>query len=134
MAGTRVSAPLRSSRLRRGRNGDTCQNNWHTGVSNLPRKTAEDGRKNRGVASSGPLLGLDPLQPADRAVDEPRCSPSFLFPGKNGEEFVLMDRVAAGTVERMKAGNIYAIVYKSLDLWNTFDRIMLTRALLRKIR
>lgn len=78
MAGTRVSAPLLSSRLREGRNGDTCQNNWHTGVSNLPKKTAEDGRKNRGVASSGPLLGLDPLQPADR---DGCCSPSFLFPG-----------------------------------------------------
>lgn len=82
MAGTRASAPLRPSRLRGGRNGDTCQNNWHTGVSNLPKKTAEDGRKNRGVASSGPLLGLDPLQPADRRVAvDGCCSPSFLFPG-----------------------------------------------------
>jgi len=26
-----------SARLERPHNGDTCQNNWHTGVSNLPR-------------------------------------------------------------------------------------------------
>jgi len=28
---------LRLPRLERPYNGDTCQNNWHTGVSNLPR-------------------------------------------------------------------------------------------------
>lgn len=81
MAGTRASAPLRPSRLRGGRNGDTCQNNWHTGVSNLPKKTAEDGRKNRGVASSGPLLGLDPLQPADRRVATAVAVQAFCFLG-----------------------------------------------------
>ena len=41
----RVSVPLSSFALRRrrGRNEDTCQNNWHTGVSNLTEENdAED--------------------------------------------------------------------------------------------
>lgn len=46
------------------------------------------------------------------------CSPSFLFPGmeKNSCWWIVLWLVREG----MKAGNIYAIVYESLDLWNTF--------------
>lgn len=131
MAGTRVSAPLRSSRLRRGRNGDTCQNNWHTGVSNLPRKTAEDGRKNRGVASSGPLLGLDPLQPADRAIDEPRrLLQSKLFVSRDGEEF-RVDGSCCGWHGR--ENETYTPLSISLSIYgihSSHDRIMLTRVLI----
>lgn len=94
MARTRVSVPLLSCVGSRGRNGDTCQNNWHTGVSNLLKKTTEDAVER--------IVELrhraPPRRPADRrrAIDTDNCC-SQAFCSSRCVEFLLMDGFVVNT-------------------------------------
>lgn len=55
-----------SARLERPHNGDTCQNNWHTGVSNLPRNRWRTSKESWSCVMASRSLSMNFRRPFGR--------------------------------------------------------------------